>query len=415
MNFLNLRLKIFAIAVFISCAVSFSFAVAVKVVQTEEGSWKLTVNGRDYFVKGMEYSPDTVGRTPELNDWMWSDINNNGRIDGPYDSWIDTDRDNYRSPDENDVGDFALLKAMGCNTIRIYHAEDINKELLRDLYHTYGIMVIMGDYLGAYTRGSEAHWNDGTDYTNSSQRAKMKESVRRMVLEHKDEPYVLMWMLGNENDSPGLEINSTKTNTNAIKHPEVYAKFVNEVAAMIKSIDKNHPVGVCNATVKFLEHYAKHTPEIDILGFNQYTGPYGFGTLWNRVKSVCGKPVLITEFGCDSWNSNKKAEDERYQSKYHAGAWKDIEKNSCWGEGAGNALGGVVYCWLDKWWLIGSPKVHDTELGAWRGPKNDGYFHDEWLGICSQGNGKQSPFKRQLKEVYFTYQEELWATDITKE
>ncbi|MCL2390354.1 MAG: hypothetical protein FWC88_02895, partial [Endomicrobia bacterium] len=123
MNFLNLRLKIFAIAVFISCAVSFSFAVAVKVVQTEEGSWKLTVNGRDYFVKGMEYSPDTVGRTPELNDWMWSDINNNGRIDGPYDSWIDTDRDNYRSPDENDVGDFALLKAMGCNTIRIYHAE----------------------------------------------------------------------------------------------------------------------------------------------------------------------------------------------------------------------------------------------------------------------------------------------------
>ncbi|MCL2484790.1 MAG: hypothetical protein FWF00_06290 [Endomicrobia bacterium] len=416
MNFLNLRYKIIAIAVLFSFAVSFAYtAEFVKVVRNEEGSWKLTVDGWEYFVKGLEYSADMVGRRPDVNEWMWSDINRNRKIDGPYDSWVDADRDDFQAPDENDIGDFALLKAMGCNTIRIYHSENINKELLRDLYETYGIMTIMGNYLGAYTQGSGANWREGTDYNDPLQREKMKESVRQMILDHKDEPYVLMWMLGNENDTPGLEVNSTKTNTNALQYPEVYAKFVNEVAIMIKQIDANHPVGICNATTGFLRHYAEHSQEIDILGFNQYTGPYGFGTLWGRVKATFDRPVLITEFGCDSWNSKKKAPDERFQAQYHRGAWRDIERNSYWGNSESkNSIGGVIYCWLDKWWLIGSARVHDTDLGAWPGPKNCGYFHDEWFGISSQGDGKQSPFKRQLKEVYFVYQEELWADDITR-
>jgi len=208
-----------------------------------------------------------------------------------------------------------------------------------------------------------------------------------------------MWMLGNENDSPGQQLNSTKTNTNALENPEAYAKFVNEAALLIKAIDGDHPVGVCNATTKLLPQYAKYSPAIDVLGFNQYTGPFGFGILWNRVKATFDRPVLITEYGCDSYNQKIKKEDFRFQIKYHRAAWADMVKNSHGGKGIGNSIGGVIYCWMDKWWLIGSPKVHDTELGAWPGPKNDGFFHDEWFGIISQGNGKDSPFKRRLKPV----------------
>jgi beta-glucuronidase len=344
---------------------------------------------------------------------MWEDGDNNGKIDGPYDAWVDLDRDDFQNIDENSIGDFALLKAMGCNTIRIYHSENINKELLRDLYYTYGIRVIMGNFLGAYTKGSGADWHSGTDYTSESQRIKMRASVRKMIREHKDEPYVLMWMLGNENDSQGSDVNSTKTNTNAYKNPEAYAKFVNEICVMIKQMDSNHPVGVCNATTRFLKYYKEFAPEVDILGFNQYSGPYGFGVLWNKVSTEFDRPVLITEFGVDAYNSNKEIEDELYQAKYHATAWRDIEQNSYWGKGKGNAIGGVIYCWLDKWWLVGSPKVHDTLLGSWKGPANDGLFNDEWLGITSQGDGKKSPFKRRLREAYYTYQESLWADDIT--
>jgi beta-glucuronidase len=408
-----MKFKLIFIFCSIFCLSLCAQAAVVKTVKSWDGKWKLTVDGKDYFIKGIEYSADTVGERPESNDWMHSDKNNNGEIDGPYDSWVDYDRDNFQSPEESTTGDFALLKAMGANTIRIYHSDNINKKLLRDLYERFGIMVIMGNFLGAYTKGSEADWNEGTDYKNAVQRYKMKESVRKMVMEHKDEPYLLMWMLGNENDSPGSDANSTKTNTNANKYPNEFAAFVNSVCEMIKNLDPNHPVGICNATLRFVPSYARYAPEIDILGFNQYSGPYGFGVLWNSVQKVCDRPVLITEYGCDSYDTNKSAEDEAYQAKYHRGAWKDIEKNSFWGGGIGNSLGGVTYCWLDKWWLVGSDKIHDTTIGAWNGPTNDSLFNDEWLGIASQGSGINSPFQRQLKEVYYTYQEELWKNDIT--
>ncbi|MDR2191460.1 MAG: hypothetical protein LBO62_01065, partial [Endomicrobium sp.] len=314
---------VFLITLFF-CFSSVLECAVVKTVQSASGKWKITVDGDDYFIKGIEYSADEVGKRAEANDWMHSDLNNNGEIDGPYDSWVDYDRDNFQSPDEHTVGDFALLKAMGANTIRIYHSDNINKQLLRDLYERFGIMVIMGNLLGAYTKGSGADWTDGTDYKNAVQRYNIKEDVRKMVMEHKDEPYILMWMLGNENDSPGNDANSTKTNTNAYKYPNEFAAFVNSVCEMIKNIDKNHPVGVCNATVKFLPSYEKYAPAIDVLGFNQYSGPYGFGVIWNSVKGNFDRPVLITEYGCDSYNSVKSAEDETYQAKYHESAWTDI-------------------------------------------------------------------------------------------
>ena len=53
--------------------------------------------------------------------------------------------------------------------------------------------------LGGYAVDSGANWKVGTDYTNPDQRAKMLSSVESMVNDNKDEPYVLFWVLGNEN------------------------------------------------------------------------------------------------------------------------------------------------------------------------------------------------------------------------
>jgi len=101
---------------------------------------------------------------------------------------------------------------------------------------------------------------------------------------------------------------------------------------------------------------------------------------------------------------------EKAQADYHAGNWEDIDLNSA-GSGTGNALGGVVYEWVDEWWKAGpppefDPSEHDEgwQFGA---PFLDGYSYEEWLGICSQGNGKNSPFERQLRPAYFVYQK-LW-------
>lgn len=373
------------------------------------GCWQLLVDKQAYLVKGIEYSVDPVGRgVADSNLWMKDDFNGNGRCDGPYDSWVDRNGNNRQDKDETAAGDFKLLKDMGCNTLRIYHPDNIDLQLLRDLHDKYGISAIMGNFLGAYTLGSKAEWKKGTDYTDKKQLANMTEDVREMVLKYKDEDFVLMWMLGNENDMPGSYENSTYNNTNARLKPEAYAKFVNKVAAMIKSLDPDHPVGVCVGSYRLLPYFAKYAPEIDIVGINSYAGPFGFSSLWNRVRTEFDRPVLITEYGCDSWDQKRSREDEDFQALYHRRSWNDILANSCFGRWSGNSIGGVAFCWLDKWWLSGSNKEHDTTLGAWAGPTQDGHFNDEWDGICGQGDGSKSPFLRHLKKAYYVYKDELW-------
>ena len=371
----------------------------VHLIQYETGDWQLMVDNKPYVIRGITYSPTKVGQSPDegtLGDWQYEDYNQNGKIDGPYDAFVDKNRNNLQDSDEPAVGDFKLMKEMGINTIRVYHhPQKINKELLRELYKNYGIMVIMGDFLGKYALGSGAPWNPGTDYKNEEHRKNMMESVTNMVLEFKDEPYILFWLLGNENVY-GYACNADKV-------PDVFFQFASEVAARIKSLDPEHPVAICSGDVLYLDKFGKNAPDIDIFGANAYRGDYGFGFLWRQVKEEADRPAFITEFGCPAYAENKSADaGEFLQAEYHRGAWEDIESNMGLHSGAGNALGGIVFEWLDEWWKGYEPSIHDSK-GFWVGPFPDGTMHEEWLGVCGQGDGKLSPFLRQLRKVYYMY------------
>ncbi|MCM8799611.1 MAG: hypothetical protein NC900_02615, partial [Candidatus Omnitrophica bacterium] len=269
----------------------------IYLIQYEDSSWQLFVEDKPYLIKGITYAPTKVGQSPDegtLGNWMEEDFNNNGKIDGPYDAFVDKNRNNLQDDDEPAIGDFKLMQEMGVNTIRLYHhPHRINKEILRDLYYNYGIRVIMGDFLGKYALGSGASWYEGTDYSNPEHQKNMLESVRRMVEEFKDEPYILFWLLGNEN------VYGVACNAN--KDPESFFKFANEVAKFIKGIDNNHPVAICSGDVLFLDKFAKYCPDIDIFGTNAYRGDYGFGNLWQVVKEESDKPVIITEYGCPAY------------------------------------------------------------------------------------------------------------------
>jgi beta-glucuronidase len=157
-----------------------------------------------------------------------------------------------------------------------------------------------------------------------------------------------------------------------------------------------------------LDKFGKNTPDIDIFGTNAYRGNYGFGAFWRQVREESGKPAFITEFGCPSYAEGKTADEaEVLQAEYHQGSWEDIQNNAAFGNGQGNALGGVVFEWLDEWWKAYEPAIHDTK-GLWSGPFPDGYMHEEWLGMASQGDGKQSPFLRQLRKSYDMYKK-IWS------
>ncbi len=391
-----------------------------KLVQFENGHWQMQVEGKPFIVKGMAYFPSPVGKGPDegyvLEEWMTADANKNGKIDSPYDSWVDKNKNNKQDADEKPVGDFELMKQMGVNTIRIYH-HATNKELLRQLYKDYGIRVIMGDDLGMYAKGSGAEWYKGTDYTNPEHLENMRQSVREMVNEYKDEPYVLMWMLGNESNygevgDPDPVKGKVGLGSNAKSQPEAHYAFVDEAAGIIKSIDPTRPVGFSNGETITIDILSKHSHNIDVFGCNSYRGASGFGdSFWGDAKEFLDKPVLLTEFGCPanfSGKSEEYAEDK--QLEFHRGNWEDIVANSA-GSGYGNAIGGVVFEFVDEWWKAGPPPkfsaaVHEN-IGQFPANFPDGWMYEEWLGVTSQGDGSQSPYMRVLRKVY-DYYRKVW-------
>lgn len=381
----------------------------VRAVRYDNGHWELLVDGKPFVVKGVTYAATTVGESAHainLRPWMTVDDNANGRNDGMFDSWVDWNRNNRRDEGEFVVGDAELLKKMGANTIRIYHGVDekglynpseYDKALLRTLNREYGIFFIMGDFVGAYTVGSQARWDLGTDYADPVQIENMKRSVRDMVTDHKDEPYVLFWLLGNENQHP-------HTRTNAVDQPEAYARFLNETAKMIHEIDPDHPVAVGNLNATSIRELALNAPEIDIYGANVYSGAYSMGSVWHQVRHLYDRPVVITEMGTDAY-AEGRGTDEDGQADYFRQNWKDVTENLAGARGMGNAIGAVQFEWMDEWWKSargdswGDPRHHNSE-GDFEGPFPDGWMHEEWLGIWGQGDGSDSPRLREPRKIY---------------
>lgn len=375
----------------------------VRFIQLENGDWQLFADNKPYVIRGITYSVAKVGQSPDdgtLRNWMEYDDNKNGKCDGPYDSFVDANGNDKQDADEPAIGDFALLKRMGVNTVRLYHQPfGIKKEILRDLYQRYGIRVVLGDFLGKYAIGSGASWFEGTDYENPEHQKKMLESVKQMVSEFKDEPYILMWLLGNENVY-GVACN-------ADKKPEAYFRFVNQAAQLIKSLDSEHPVAVASGDVLFLDRFAKYAVDVDAFGANVYRGENGFGSFWESVKYLTDKPAFITEYGCPAYAYGMSREEaENAQAQYLRGCWEDIADNGAFGTGQGNAIGAFLFEWLDEWWKAYEPSYHDKK-GLWKGPFPDGSMHEEWLGVAGQGDGRLSPFLRRLRKSYDVYQK-LW-------
>ncbi len=372
----------------------------VHFVQYANKHWQLLVNNKPFMIKGITYSPTKIGQSPDngtLTNWMEDESS------AAYQAWLDKNGNNQQDSDEPNEGDFSLMKKMGVNTLRVYdHPQrPINKDFLKKMYQDYGFMVIMGNLLGKYAVGSGAAWSDGTDYDNPEHQKNMMESVRQMVAKFKDEPYVLMWLLGNENNY-GVA-------SNADKKPESYYKFVNEVAKTIKLMDPNHPVALCNGDILFLDKFGKAAPDVDAYGANVYRGDYGFGSYWQQIAEVTGKPAFITEYGAPAYSgpglTAQEAEDA--QADYHKGNWLDIFYNSAaFEDGEGNAIGGVAFEWVDEWWKNYEPSIHDTKADV-VGPFPGGYYYEEWFGILGQGDGKHSPLMREQRKVYDIYKS-LW-------
>lgn len=345
----------------------------VSLMNNEQGS-QILVNGKPFFVKGMNWDYFPIGTNYTYNFWNQSD------------EFIQTAL-------QEEMG---LLKNMGVNSIRVYTG--IPKKWIEYIYTNFGIYTMLNHSFGRYGLTIEGVWKPNTDYADKKTQALLINEVKELADTYKNTPGLLLFLLGNENNY-GLFWEGAETEDIPVKDrkstqkAESMYKLFNEAARTIKNSDSNHPVAICNGDLLFLDIIAKECPDIDIFGTNVYRG-ISFTDLYERVKNEYGKPVLLTEFGSDAFNVVSNMEDQNMQAQFLKGNWKEIYENAHGLGKSGNSIGGYTFQFSDGWWKFGQTKnldIHDQNA-SW---SNGGYFFDyspnennmneEWFGICAKG------------------------------
>jgi hypothetical protein len=378
----------------------------VHIKKLKDSRYQLIVNGKLYIIKGVCYNPIPIGKNHEY-DW-WSDANKPWLVDGK------------------------LMKEMGVNTIRIYRAGEnpqAVKQAIRDLYELYGIRTILGHWLGFWEYPCPF-------YADKDFQDKIKKEVLEMVNLYKDEPGILLWILGNENNyscmglvnkwsSDEIDKESDPQKQKAMR-AKIYYSYVNDIAREIRKTDPNHPVALGNGELIGLEFAKEVCEDIDLVACIIYRGRT-FGNLFNSLKVTFDKPVLISEFGADAYDAYLKKEDQNMQAFFLESQWRQIYENLAnYKQGAGNCLGGTIFEWTDEWWKHNEydPSgwtIQDTEAGWSNGsyyfdikaPKNMN-MNEEWFGIAALSQDLENGInKRILRKAYYVIRE-FWKKPVLK-
>jgi hypothetical protein len=356
------------------CSLSVQSQSSKVVVKNNNSEMRLTVDGEDFIVNGMNWDYYPIGTNYSYSLWTQSDAFIKDAL-------------------EEEMG---LLKNMGVNTIRVYTG--IPKKWIEYIHTTFGIYTMLNHSFGRYGLTINGVWTPNTDYSNAETRAILLAETKQMVNEYKNTKGLLLFLLGNENNY-GLFWDGAETENIPVKdrkstgRAKVMYKLFNEATVAMKAIDTSHPIAICNGDLLFLDIVAQECKDVDVFGTNVYRG-LSFGDLFEKVKKEYGKPVLFTEFGADAFNVLSNQEDQKSQSFYLKGNWKEIYENTAGLGKAGNAIGGFTFQFSDGWWKYGQTKnldIHDDNASWSNGgyqkdfSEGDNNMNEEWFGICAKG------------------------------
>jgi len=174
-----------------------------------------------------------------------------------------------------------ILSQSGGNTIRTWGTR--NGKMLLDSAAKYDIMIAMGIGMG-----QQLH---GFDYEDGEAVAEQFERIKKEVLEFKDHPNILCWVVGNE-----LNLLFDEQGNRIMVNPKTYAA-VGQVADFIHDVDPNHPVTTTFAEVRkdHIDIALEQCPQIDFLSLQVYTDLENIPELVTDAEIAM--PYAITEFG----------------------------------------------------------------------------------------------------------------------
>ncbi|MDT8414272.1 MAG: family 16 glycosylhydrolase [Flavobacteriaceae bacterium] len=362
--------------VFFICLNSLVYAQSVALVN--EDGFQLQVDGKDFFINGMNWDYYPIGTNYEYNFWNQPEETIKAALDS----------------------EMTLLKEMGVNAIRVYTG--IPPKWITHIYKNYGIYTMVNHSFGRYGLSLNGVWKADTHYDDKTTQALLLKEVEEMSRYYKNTPGLLMYLIGNENNYglfwQGAETEDFPSEEARLKEvgesrARPMYKLMNEASKLIKSIDGSVPVAICNGDLLFLEIIAETCPDVDIFGTNIYRG-LSFGDAFDKVKEVYGKPLMFTEFGSDAFDAVKNEENQLAQAEYLVENWKEIYLNAAGLGKAENALGGFTFQFSDGWWKYGQTyglDKHDTNASWANGgyafdfQKGHNNMNEEWFGICAKG------------------------------
>ena len=184
--------------------------------------------------------------------------------------------------------DIERFAGHGGNSIRTWSTANDYQDTraLLDEAHAHGVTVALGLSMQA-----ERH---GFDYDDADAVAAQLKTIREEVLEYRDHPAVLFWLVGNE-------LNHSYTN------PAVW-DAVNQVAETIHELDPNHPVTTPISGFKpdVIAEIQARAPAVDFISFQLY------GSLFGLPQRIAGigfdEPFMVTEWGTIGyWEMEKTA------------------------------------------------------------------------------------------------------------
>jgi hypothetical protein len=361
---------------------------------------QLLVDGEPFVVKGVAYSPQSIGEN----------------FSGGF-----RDRPDLYSTD------FAAIAASGANTIRIYSTFLTNN--LLNSASANGLYVIPTFQV------------DPLQFGCDEGRAFMQDRLEEAIAQWKGHPAILMWMLGNEISVgvPEAEVCDSGTctvssaacssagdcssgfcsfNTETACDPTVnpttcpqtpvaqtcipetcskgwYAQL-EALAAAVDVADPDHPTGTSNADVGAIGYAScsddTGLPSLDVWGVNLYRG-CTFSSAFSSYSTLSGKPLLITEFGSDSWNTGSGSEDQALQASCVTTLLAEAESALAVRDPAGGvSTGQILFSWMDEWWKNSDGgscantywDKHDTCTTWQQFGYPDPNIQEEWWGIAKR-------------------------------
>ena len=177
--------------------------------------------------------------------------------------------------------DLAAFAARGGNSIRTWttRSDELDLPGLLDQAHALGVSVALN-----LPMVPERH---GFDYDDEEAVAEQLEAMRRDVLNYRDHPALLFWIIGNELN-------------HSYRNPRVW-DAVNDVARMIGTLDPHHPstTAIAGMREEVVREVLARAPELDFLSFQAYGTLFGLPDTLDRLGF--DQPFMVTEWGTIGW------------------------------------------------------------------------------------------------------------------